>query len=62
MSREQTAVRRASGQRLLADFTLAAEMVHEARRSEAAATFILGAISAPISLSLRACLETAFGR
>ncbi len=58
-TRENQAVRKASARRLLADFATAAAIVQRARGS---ASYVAGAIDAPISLSLRACLETAFGR
>lgn len=59
MTRELQAVRKAPAWRLLADFAMAAQVVQRARGS---ASYVAGAIDAPISLSLRACLETAFGR
>ncbi len=58
-TRELQAIRKASGQRVLADFALAARIV---QRAQGSASYVAGAIDAPISLSLRACLETAFGR
>lgn len=62
MTREARAISKASGTRLCYDMQRAARLVAQFQKAGPwgrAAT--VGAIEAPISLTLRACLVTAFG-
>ena len=64
MTREQAAVKKASRARILADMRMASQLMPFVRPPQGSAWargYVLGLVEATSSLTVRACLLTAFG-